>query len=136
MAITHIPCLGPKGWITDGRTMLDQMMAWAYASNASQSLFFDGDIISIAAILQKNGGKIDSAVAELQEALNRYLGKVFDNVEITVSKVEKQFVDHYLAGEIMVSGSVVDHTGLQLELHEVMSNKGSAVRQVLDYTPS
>lgn len=136
MAIKYLASHGPKGWIIDGPGQLDQMMAWAYASNASQSLFFNGDVTSIAAILQTYGGRILEAAPALKEALTRYLGKVFDNVVINVDPVEKMFPNHYLAGELMLSGSVVDWTGQELQLHEVMSNKGSAVRTVLDYIPS
>ena len=135
MAVKYLPVLGPLGWVTDGRTMLDTVTSWLYASDNSQSYFFNGDISSIAYVLEKNAGNLEKARGELEEMLTRYYSRFFDQVEVEVRTVERQFKDYHLLGELMIGASMIDHTGEILQLNEVMTNKGSASRTVLDFNP-
>lgn len=135
MAVKFIATLGPKGWVTDGKTMLDMVMSWAYASDASQSYFFNKDITSIADIIQKHAGRIDQATVALQEALTTYLSKFFDDVQLECVVFDKEMKDFHLQGEVMLRASMIDHTGQELQLSEIMTNKGSVVRTQLDYDP-
>lgn len=135
-AVKYVPTLGPRGWVTDGKTMLDQVMSWVYASDASQSHFFDADISSMVKVVQDNASDITKACPAIQSLLERYLSKFFDDVQLEVSIVENTFKDHHLRGEVILRASMLDHTGQEVQLVEVMTNKGSLVRNVLDYDPS
>lgn len=135
MAVKYLASLDNEGWITDGQTILDTVMGWAYASDFSQSRFFAGDITSIAHIVQTNAGKLEKACAELQRILGNYLSKFFDAVEIECSVVEKEFPEFHLLGEVILRASMIDHSGKELQLHEVMTNKGSIARRVIDFQP-
>ena len=135
MAITHLFDLGEGGWITDGQKMLDKVMAWAYASDYTQSYYFSGDVTSIVQIVQDNAGNLERAVGELQEKLTSYLSRFFDEVQLECYIVEKMFKGNNLLGEVILRASMIDHTGQVLELSEVMTDKGSVVRKVLDYDP-
>lgn len=134
MAVKGIATLGPKGWITDGQTMLDMVMAWAYASDASQSLFFSGKITSIAKIVH-SCKTIESAAPALQSALKEYLSCFFDYVEVQVSVTEKELKGVHLLGELILRASMNDHSGNTLQLHEVMTKSGSVARSVIDHEP-
>ena len=135
MAITKLFDLGAGGWITDGEQMLDKVMAWSYASHASQSYMFQDDITSIVKIVQDNAGNLERASSELEDKLKNYLSRFFDEVEIECSVVEKNLKGNNLLGEVILRASMRDHTGKLLELSEVMTNKGRVVRTVLDYDP-
>lgn len=135
MAVRYLAVLGQKGWVTDGKVMLDMVMSWAYASDASQSYFFNGTITSIADIVQKNAGHLDQAAAALQESLSNYLSKFFDDVQLECSIVEKDLKDFHLIGEVILRASMIDYSGQELQLSEIMTNKGSVLRTVLDYDP-
>lgn len=135
MAVKFIPSLGPRGWITDGQTMLDQVMSWIYASDASQSFFFD-EVASMTKTIQDHASDIQRARPAVASLLESYFGRFFDDVQVSVDLVENEFKDYHLRGELILRASMLDHTGSEVQLVEVMTNKGSLTRQVLDFDPN
>lgn len=133
MAVKYIADLGPDGWITDGRTMLDKVTSWLYASDFSQSYFFAEEISSIAMTIQRNAGNLEKARSQLQELLTNYYFNFFDEVSVEITIVDYQFPESHLRGELMIRASMVDHTGTSIDLNEIMTKKGSMSRTVLDY---
>lgn len=135
MAVKYIPALGPRGWITDGKTMLDQVMSWVYAADASQSFFFD-EVASMVKVVQDNASDIQRARPAVASLLESYFARFFDDVQVSVDVVDKEFKDYHLRGELILRASMLDHTGQEVQLVEVMTNKGSLTRQVLDFDPN
>lgn len=135
MAVSCLFDLGPNGWVTDGRKMLDKVMGWIYASDSTQSYYFSGDILSVARVVQENAGNLEKAAAALQERLLTYLSRFFDEVQVECRIVDRELKGNHLFGEVILRATMIDYTGQTLDLVEVMTNKGSTARTVLDYDP-
>lgn len=131
-AVNCVPCLGPKGYVYDGKTQLDLVMGWLYASDYSQSYFFDSEISSFAKIIQKNQGRLEAARQELQTLLTSYLGRYFTDVEVLVSIYENKFVNSHLNGELMLKAVMKDRLGEELQLSEIMTKTGGLARTLVD----
>lgn len=126
----QVPVLGPAGWVDSPDKKLDVLMAHIYASDASQSYFFHRQVSSIAKVIKDNEGKLENARVELRQCLTEYFKKYFDNVEVEVYIYEN---NSFLKGELVLSAEVSDDGGKVIQLHEVMTNKGSLARKILDY---
>lgn len=125
-----VPVLGPEGWVSGGQKKLDQIMAHLYASDASQSYFFDGQVSSMAKVIKDNQGKLENARDQIQLMLTNYFKKYFNDVEVIVYIYD---TNDFHRGELVLAAEIVDESGAVFQLHEVMSKEGSVVRQFLNY---
>lgn len=125
-----LPFLGPEDWIVDPKKKLDTLLAHVYASDASQTSFFTGDVSSIVKVIKDNQGKLENARNEIQNLLETYLIRYFEKVEVNVYIYEN---DDFHKGELVLAAEVTDTNGQKVQLHEVMTKKGSIVRTFLDY---
>lgn len=126
----YIPVLGPEGWVSDGKKKLDQALAHLYASDASQSYHFPGQVSSMAKVVYENQGNLDGAKDEIQKMLTKYFNVYFYNVEVIVYIYD---TNDFHKGELVLAAVMEDDEGKTIQLHEVMTNQGSLVRQFLNY---
>lgn len=128
--IKYVPILGPEGWVESGEKKLDRVMAHLYASDASQTHLFRNHVSSMSKVIKDNQGRLDEAKLEIKRMLSIYLSCYFENVEVNVYIYE---TDDFHKGELVLSAVMLDETGKEHQLHEVMTKEGSLVRQFLNY---
>lgn len=126
----YVPVLGPEGWVSSGQKKLDQIMAHLYASDASQSYFFQNQVSSMAKVIKEHQGRLENARNEIQQMLTRYFNNYFNNVEVIVYI---HSTSDFHKGELVLAAEMEDDDGQVFQLHEVMSHQGSVVRQFLNY---
>lgn len=138
---TYIPVLGPKGYLGDPKEKLDQVMAWAYASDYSQSYHYQGKIMSIPYEMQNLEGGLHGVATRLQDKLTNYLNHYFNEVQVQVDVADDYFTNldggqEALRGALILRARVTDSSGLTLELHETINKEKSLVRKILNFDPT
>lgn len=128
--MTYVPVLGKEGWVKDGKKKLDILMAHLYASDASQSHFFFGEVASMVKVVKENQGRLQLARESVQAMLENYFSKYYNTVGVNVYINES---NDTLRGELVLSAELIDEDGIAYQLHEVMTNKGSLTRKFLNY---
>ena len=125
-----LPSLGPDGWIQQGYTMLENLMAHLFESNYSQNSETPDGVSSIAWEIKNAQGDIELARSNIESMLIRYLGRYFESVDCRVYVIKN---DSMFRGELGASAIVVDKDGREYQLNEVLTKKQSAFRTTLDY---
>lgn len=85
-----IPSLDSAGWITGIQEKADALMAYSFASRASQSVIYAGQITSLPAIIQEFGHNQSTLSSEIQRRYDAYFRTYFATVkvDVDVSSVE------------------------------------------------
>lgn len=115
--MTKLATLDQDGNINSPSKIADRLMSYFYASDFSQSTALYGDIISLAAIIQKNSNNPDQVVSDISSGLTSLFTPYFDSVNFDV----KYEIDNQNSGmnirsryNIKVYGSMskdgVDHS--------------------------
>jgi hypothetical protein len=82
-----IPTLSANGWLNNEDTAerVDAAMAYAFTSDNSQSVTFHGHILSIQWIIAQYSGSIINLQTQMRDAMDNYLKKQFDTVDLDIS---------------------------------------------------
>jgi len=84
-----VPTLSTFSWVESVPEKTDFLLAhFALSDNLQSSLYVD-QISSLPSILQRNAGSMDSTTSDMQNVLQRYLGKFFDLVRVEVNYKEE-----------------------------------------------
>ncbi len=128
--IPTIPSLSDDDWITDPINILDRAVAYAFASNASQSIYFKDNITSVSDIFAGETKEANYIVNTLEEKLSALLSRYFD--KILVSATLKDDKKH--PGTIMVQlfVQVTDLSGRDYKLNTLLKNKDSKLSIITD----
>jgi hypothetical protein len=87
MATQPVPILDENGWLTEPAPKADQLMAWYFVSEESQTSLYLGSITSLPAQIQKYGNDPLLLQTNVGSDLEKYFGRYFDQVaaDITVN---------------------------------------------------
>ncbi len=129
--MSSVPVLGPEGWVDASKKKLDYLMAHLYASDSSQTFFFKGKVSSMSKVVKDNQGNLEKCREEVQLMLTEYFNRYFNNVEVTVYIPNGN--ESFHKGELVLSAELTNHDGTIVQLHEVMTDKGTLTRKFLDY---
>lgn len=80
-----VPTLSEDGWVTTPAGKVDKLLSYAYLSQASQSVLYNGNIVSVAKILAQHGTDEHGLKEELEAGFIKLMSGYFDSVEATVS---------------------------------------------------
>ena len=84
MANTAAPSMDTAGWVIDGATKLNRLLAWFFTTMNSQSTMYNDSMSSIQSIMEKNGNDMTNLVSDLQRKLINYLGRYYDSAGVLV----------------------------------------------------
>lgn len=102
--------LGMQGWVTDIGKQIDMSIAYTFVSNASQTHFFPGKIVSMQKIIQENSGNISSTCSAMQIALENYLKGIFDDATVSVTSDKGKALGRSIALFVRAEVVVKDKT--------------------------
>lgn len=85
MAIVQ-PSLSTEGWLFSITRRTSKAMAYFFISEYSQSDYYKGNITSFKKLVQLYGDDVLALRSECENALNKYLNRLFDNTaEVSVT---------------------------------------------------
>lgn len=90
MTTKPVPSLGSRGWVDDPDTLIDQLFANMLTTDFSQSQLYSGNLTSLQYLVKTSGHDPQVFCTDLQETLERYLGRYFDLVQ---AKVTSYYLD-------------------------------------------
>ena len=102
--MTVVPTMDSMGWVKDVPNKLDRLLSYFYYSDYKQSDLYAEQIVSLPRILQLVGNRASMAAPKIEEALNLYLGKHFDKVNVEVSVVSASDISATTASLKIVVG--------------------------------
>lgn len=77
------PSLSRMGWIYDTYPKFDTLMAWWVSSDKKQSDLLASAVHNLQWIVYKNLQNMTGAASMIQNSLSQYLGKYFQDVNVT-----------------------------------------------------
>lgn len=84
MKIPMLPSLSEEGWVTAGDRIADRILSHIFETDASQSVLFEGNILSIPDIIARNNGNARSIANELKYKLTDLYNLYFNSVSVTI----------------------------------------------------
>lgn len=78
------------GWVKAPLKLADNLLADFYSTDYSQSYLFLGDISSMAYLVSTYQENFDECVLRVRDELQKYFGRYFANVVVTVENVTKE----------------------------------------------
>lgn len=81
-----IPSLSTKGYIENAEEQLDKQLAYYLSTNPSQTLLYNGTVVSLQYAIFRAAGDIDRLCSIVNNDLNAVFGRLFpDGVTVDVS---------------------------------------------------
>ena len=115
--MVKLATLDQDGNISSASKIADRLMSYFYASDFSQSTASYGDIISLAAIIQKNSNNPDQVASAVSSGLTTLFTPYFDSVNFDVQyEIENRNTEMNIRSRYnlkvygMVSKDGVDHS--------------------------
>ena len=91
----------------------------------------DVKVSSMSKVVKDNQGNLEKCREEVHLMLTEYFNRYFNNVEVTVYIPNGN--ESFHKGELVLSAELTNHDGTIVQLHEVMTDKGTLTRKFLDY---
>lgn len=121
-----VPVLGSAGFATDLTIKADQAMSNFYISQRSQSDQYRGSIASLGEIISRHGNNVLTVDRELRNVLESYLARQFDEVDLTVTTIDKS-----TSIEIQIVAILRDGNK-SIDIHHVVASSDSKIRSIID----
>ena len=80
-----VPTLSTAGWVTSPNEKADSLMAHFYASDKFQSYLYFGQVTTVQWLIEQYGHDIPTLVSQMKAALEVYLGRYYDSVNVDMS---------------------------------------------------
>lgn len=122
-----IPVLGPAGFTSDLTIKADEALSNFYITQRTQSDMYRHSISSLGSIIVETG--MDEMLLEnkVRSTLESYLGKQFDQVDLTVSTSVNP------SGGIDLQISAILRDGEKtIDIHHVVTAKDSRIRSIIN----
>ena len=79
-----VPTLSPQGFVTDISGKADALLSHFYESMYSQTFLYGKNISSLQYIIQQYGDDVNKLCTQLQNTLEKYLGRYYDLAIVTI----------------------------------------------------
>lgn len=121
-----IPTLSAKSWLhnEDTAERLDAAMSYAFTSDNSQSVTFAGKITSIQWIISQYNNSTTELQSAMQKALEDYLKKQFDTVDLRV-----EITENGAQLDISVRGMITNN-GESKDMQYLLTVRNSTIEKV------
>lgn len=130
MAIKPVPSLSLSGFINELRDKSDRLMSYFFYSDASQSNVYLGEVSSLPDIIQKYGNDKDSIATEMDDALQKYLERYFDIVEVEVKiNIPENATDNRM--EILCE-IIVGENGVKYDFAKILNTANGKLTTIMD----
>lgn len=80
-----VPCLGSLGWTSDLKNKFDLLLGHFFVSDYKQTHLYYGNVSSLPRIMEQAGNLLDPALAMVKDALDAYLRRYYDSVNVETS---------------------------------------------------
>jgi hypothetical protein len=84
-----VPTLSSFGWVKNPAESIDFLLTHMFYADKFQTSLYGNNVTSIPWILEETSGSIDQATIAMRQAINNYLGRYYDSVQVNVSTVEE-----------------------------------------------
>jgi hypothetical protein len=124
-----VPTLSTKGWVTSRYEKCDLLLAQFYASDVNQSNLYAGQIANVQGLIEQYMHDIDNLKQGMRDMLERYLGRYYDQVSVTVSDDSATNASNKIT--LYLSITVIE-LGAQLDLAYAASFIDSKFEKILN----
>lgn len=84
-----VPTLSTFSWVKNPAESIDFLLTHMFYADKFQTSLYGNNITSIPWILEETSGSIDQATVAIRQAINNYLSRYYDSVQVNVSTVEE-----------------------------------------------
>lgn len=120
--------LSEQGWVSDGKTILANVVSNYLLTDAAQSLLFSGSIISLPQTYYLHIHDPDAMASAVNSDLTRLLSYYFAQVD--VSAIAKQLSGKQYAVALKVS--VISDEGVRYDLARIMEIDSDSLRKIIE----
>lgn len=89
MPNTVVATLTRKGYVKDGKTILDTLFAWTIIARRSQSDVFYGKILSLDELFMEYKNQPETMAVTCTRLYREYLSPHFDEVDVEIKAIEE-----------------------------------------------
>jgi hypothetical protein len=122
-----IGSLSDQGWINDPLATLNYILVCYLLTDASQSLLFDGNVISLSNTYQQYINEPDKMATAVSADLNRLISRHFPQADI-LCRAKQISGAHYA---ILISASAITENNERIELARVMEISTANLRKII-----
>lgn len=129
MPNTVVPTLTRKGYVKDGKTILDTLFAWTIIARRSQSDEFYGNILSLDELFMEYKNQPEAMALNATRLYRNYLSPHFDEVDVDIKAIEEENNPNVWGVEFMI---VAHRDGRRYDLSENFFYDKSACSIVME----
>ena len=106
-----IGTLSTRGWVIDAKQKLDQILAYYQAANPSQTIVFNGHVVSLQRAVADTAGNVNALVMRVKHDLGLVLSNNFPegaNVDVDYTTDETGAINLIISSQVNDNGTVYD----------------------------
>lgn len=126
--IRYVPTLSEDAWVSDAKQKADYLMAHFFLSDYSQTQLYVGKVSSLPWVIQSTQGNMMQTVLQLQQTLETYFGRYFDNVVVDV--VDQTPTDSSSAEIVLYIAFTDPETGATHTVNEVLRERNGIFSRI------
>lgn len=125
-----VPTLSEARWVNNVAEKADQLVAYYFAADASQTHLYPDAVVSLPAHVQQYGNDETQLRLKVRESLERYLREYFEQVIVDVT-TELPSPDDTNRINLTLECNIVDN-GVSYSLSRLITVVNSKVVQIVD----
>lgn len=89
MSVPPVPSLSTFGWVKNPAERIDFLLTHMFYADKLQTSLYGNNVTSIQWILEESSGSLDKATVAMRQAINTYLLRYYDSVQVDISTTEE-----------------------------------------------
>jgi len=132
MANAPAPTMSDRGWVTNPGEKADFLLSWFYESDAAQTYIYKGQVRNVQDMLERYGDDISSIVIEMQQGLEQYFQRYYDDAIVQVSANDDPTLNPTNAITLTISAQVTQD-GKTYSVAGLVQEVNSRFQRVINY---
>lgn len=89
MPVLPVPTLSTFNWVKNPAERIDFLLTHMFYADKLQTSLYGNNVTSIPWILEESSGSLDKATVAMRQAINTYLLRYYDSVQVDISTTEE-----------------------------------------------
>lgn len=89
MPVPPVPTLSTFNWVKNPAERIDFLLTHMFYADKLQTSLYGNNVTSIPWILEESSGSLDKATVAMRQAINTYLLRYYDSVQVDISTTEE-----------------------------------------------
>lgn len=115
-----VPTLSTFGWVSNPAEAADFLLVHMFYADKFQTSLYGENVTSIPWVLEETSGSIERTTIAVRQAINNYLSRYYDSVQVNVSTSEEDPTNSSSKIRMSLDIKVIDN-GIEYQINRLIS---------------